>query len=248
MQIIILISRLIVEAHGMGYMAKYFPNDTLYNSDAAIEVYCDLLKFGRFRIFIDYRDELYMGQQENKAISLDPRYAHYFLTPGVTFDWNDLILTGCIVHDCMHDIDIENPGTPVFNRFRLMIEPEEFHIRNRSQRELKKIGWRLMIGSYPQLPWIYAWTNWGADYKYEMQLDLLAPVFSTNRCRLGIGFSSNVIKREHRGFYQRHIIRSEFAFFGRYGLFSPFISYFIYSDDPLKNPGGMGIFGIEVVF
>lgn len=248
MSIIFLISSFLIEAHGRGYMAKYIPDDTLYNSDASIEVFCDFLRFCKVKVFLDYQNDMYMGKQKDKAISLDPRYAHYYLAPGVTIDINNLILTGCIVHDCLHDIDVENPGTPVFNRFRLLLEPKGFHIRNRSKIKLENPVWRLMLGSYPQIPWIYAWTNWGADYKYEMKFDFLAPLISRDGFYLGVGFSSDVIKRGQRGFYQRHIIKTELAFYGGNGLFAPFINYHIFSNDPLKNPGGMAIIGIEVTF
>ncbi|HID31912.1 MAG TPA: hypothetical protein EYP24_00855 [bacterium (Candidatus Stahlbacteria)] len=248
MPAVLIFTALLVETHGRGFLAKYFPDDSIYNSDAVIEVKCDILKFGNIRFFIDFRNDLYMGKQPDKPVSLDPRNAHYYLTPGLSMDINDLILTGCIVHDCIHDIDIENPGTPVFNRFRFIIEPGGFNIRNRSRRVVDQPLWRLMLGSYPRFPSIYAWTNWGADYKYEMRLDLLTPIVKKNRSYLGLGLSSHVIRREERGFYQRHIIRGEWALYGSDGIFMPFISYTIYSDDPLRSPGQMGVFGIEVLY
>ncbi|RKX69890.1 hypothetical protein DRP53_06745 [candidate division WOR-3 bacterium] len=245
---LILLFSLLVETHGRGYIAKYIPDDSLYNSDAAVEVYCDLFQFKALRFFIDYRNELYMGKQPDKAISLDPRLVHYYLTPGFTFDIGDLILTACIVHDCIHDIDVENPGTPVFNRFRLLLEPAAFHLRNRGRDHNSRPLWRLMIGSYPQFPSIYAWTNWGADYKYEIKLDLLLPIIARSGFRFGLLFSSHAIRRKERNFYQRHVIRTELALYGRRGAFVPFLSYFLYSDDPLKNPDRMSILGIEVIF
>jgi hypothetical protein len=248
MPVVVLILSLLIETHGRGYIAKYYPDDSIYNSDAVVEVYCDIFKFGDFRIFIDFRSDLYMGKQPDKPISLDPRYAHYYITPGLTVDINDLIITGCIVHDCLHDIDVENPGTPVFNRFRLIIELEEFHIRHRSEQPPVRPNWRFMVGSYPEFPSIYAWTNWGADYKYEMAFEVLIPVINRPKSYLGLDFSSHVIRRKERNFYQRHNLRGEFAFYGRSGILIPFINYTFYSDDPLTSPGQMGIIGLEIVF
>ena len=111
-----------LEFHGGGFFGKYLNSDTSrYNLDASFSIYCTTLKHGFFSTYIYYRDDLDMAKQTG-GVSVDPRYTHYYIIGGLDYFIHDYVITGYFVHDCIHDIDYDVEGTPVFNRFRLRLD------------------------------------------------------------------------------------------------------------------------------
>ena len=120
-----------LEFHGKAFLGKYLNSDTtLYNMEASIGLYCTILRQKNFSLFMHYQDDLDMAEQKG-GVSLDPRYAHYYIVCGIDYLTTDYLLAGYFMHDCIHDIDYEIEGTPVFNRFRLQIAHADFHYSKR---------------------------------------------------------------------------------------------------------------------
>jgi hypothetical protein len=156
-----------LEFHGGGIFGKYLNSDTTrFNLDASIELYCITLRHGPVSTYIHYRDDLDMAEQTG-GVSIDPRYVHYYVVGGLDYFFGNYVITGYFVHDCIHDIDYDVEGTPVFNRFRIRFGPQEFHFTKRPSTT-RRFLWSVDLGFYPH--WNYhGWDiNSGADYQYDV--------------------------------------------------------------------------------
>lgn len=155
-----------LEFHGNIFLGKYLSNSIRYNMDASIDIHCRILAHKQLTLFGRYRDDLDMAEQEG-GVSLDPRYAHYYIVGGFDYRFSHIFIASYFMHDCVHDIDIEDEGTPVFNRFRLQIASRDYYM---SERVLtpRFYVWSIELGFYPH--WNYhGWDiNAGADYQYDL--------------------------------------------------------------------------------
>jgi hypothetical protein len=203
--------------------------------DASIDVYCTLLRHQGISFFVRYRDDLDMAFQTG-GVSLDPRYAHYYITGGIGYNFLEFSLLGYFMHDCVHDIDYEVTGTPVFNRFRLQLK---------NQRKI--FFWCLDGGIYPH--WQYhGWDiNAGADYKY----DFIAQ-FGFNLLRkehLAISFNPKFqIARGDTCFYHQDILSSQSCYINNNREIGLRLDYHLLNNDPIKSPDKLWLLSIFVAF
>ena len=126
-----------LEINGRAYLGKYLNSDTTrYNMDASMDFFCTILKHRDLSLFVRYRDDLDMAEQKG-GISLDPQRAHYYISGGIDYTTTALLFSGSFVHDCIHDIDIDIEGTPVFNRFAVQFADAHYH-RSKRLKTLKR--------------------------------------------------------------------------------------------------------------
>jgi len=227
-------------------MGKYLNSDTIrYNMDASVEVFCTLLRHENFSFFIRYRDDLDMAEQKG-GVALDPRYTHYYISGGVDYLTKNFLFTTYFMHDCIHDIDYDVSGTPVFNRLRFQIALADFH-DSRRLRTSGKFLWSVNLGFYPH--WQYhGWDiNAGADYKYDVIVELFFKVFQKNY--LGIALNPTFsIARGDTTFYNQHVVRLMSYYTNSKGRFGMSLDYNIFNNDPIKNPDKLWLLSIFVAF
>lgn len=236
-----------LEFHGGAFMGKYLNSDTTrYNMDASIDLYCTMLKHNNFSFFIRYQDDLDMAEQKG-GVSLDPRYDHYYIVGGFDHLTKNFLFAAYFVHDCIHDIDIEVEGTPVFNRFRLQFASGGCHYSRRLYFR-PWFKWSIDLGFYPH--WKYhGWDiNSGADYKYDVILKLLFNILRKGN----YGVNMNPTFHATRGdtcFYHKHTLQLTSYYLTssihRIGLE---LDYNIWHNDPIKSPDKLWILSIFVEF
>ena len=125
---------------------------------------------------MEYRDDLDMAEQKG-GVSLDPRYSHYYVTGGFEYQFNKFFSQFSFIHDCIHDIDYEVEGTPVFNRLSFLFASAEYHPAMAIITE-KKILWAIGSKLYPHARY-HGWDiNSGADYQYEFTLDAILKILN----------------------------------------------------------------------
>jgi hypothetical protein len=235
-----------LEFHGGGIFGKYLNSDTtLFNLDASIELYCVTLRHGPVSAYIYYRDDLDMAEQTG-GVSIDPRYVHYYIVGGMDFFWSDYVITGYFVHDCVHDIDYDVEGTPVFNRFRVRFSPKDFHFTRRLSAE-KRFLWSADLGFYPH--WDYhGWDiNAGADYQYDLIMKGMFNLYSTSSFGVNLRSSFTVAKGDTT-YYHQHLIGLEGYYrkiARRIGLR---LDYNIYNNDPIKSPDKLWLLSLYLEF
>ena len=235
-----------LDFHGGGLFGKYLNSDTTrYNVDASVELHCTLLRHGNASMFVFYRDDLDMAEQKG-GVSLDPRYAHYYLVGGLDYFLSDFVLTGYFMHDCVHDIDYDVEGTPVFNRFRLRFAPSDFHYSTRLKTK-RRFLWSVDLGYYPH--WDYSgWDiNSGADYKYDATLEFMLNFFANNKFGVDAKPKFTVIKGDTT-YYHRHVLRFMGYFRRNARRFGLSLDYNLYNTDPIKNPDKLWLLSIYLEF
>ena len=235
-----------VEFHGGGIFGKYLNSDTTrFNLDASIELYCITLRHGPVSTYVYYRDDLDMAEQTG-GVSVDPRYVHYYIVGGMDLDLGDYVLTGYFVHDCIHDIDYDVEGTPVFNRFRLKFCPQDFHFSRRLKTQ-RRFLWSVDLGAYPH--WDYhGWDiNAGADYQYDLIIKAMLNLHSATNFGIDVRPSFTVAKGD-TSYYHQHLLGVQ-AYYRkdarRIGLS---LDYNLYNNDPLKSPDGLWLLSIYLEF
>lgn len=242
-----------IEFHGRGYLGKYLNSDTIrYNMDASIDLHCTVAKHENFSFFVSYRDDLDMAEQRG-GVSLDPRYAHYYITGGFDYLSKKFLIAFYFMHDCIHDIDYDVEGTPVFNRLRLQLANADYHPKNR-HCILPIIKWNIELGYYPH--WKYhGWDiNAGADYQYGICLNgiIELPLLTLLIRRLDYGLTlepSFHITRGDTCFYHQHVLRltTYYAQYPRRRI-GVALDYNILNNDPIKSPDKLWLLSIFVAF
>lgn len=235
-----------LEFHGSGFLGKYLNSDTIrYNMDASVELFCTLLRYHNLSLFVRYRDDLDMAEQKG-GVTLDPRYTHYYISGGFDYLTRYVFLTTYIMHDCVHDIDYDVEGTPVFNRFRLRCASTDFHDSRRLATS-QKFLWSVDVGFYPH--WSYhGWDiNAGADYKYDAIIELFVNLFQKNQ--FGVALNPTfTIARGDTMFYHQHVLRLMGHFTNRTRRIGLNLDYNIYNNDPIKNPDKLWLLSLFLGF
>lgn len=235
-----------LEPHGRGFLGKYLNSDTArYNMDASIDFSCTILKHREFSLFIRYQDDLDLAYQEG-GVSLDPRYAHYYITVGFDYVTTPLLYSFSFIHDCIHDIDYDVEGTPVFNRFRLQMADAQYH-RSKRLETLKRFIWSIEVGFYPH--WYYhGWViNFGADYNYELLLTATLSVMRKTSFGIDVDPRFYVIRGDNT-FYHQHLVQVS-AFYRNNGRqIGLALDYNIWNDDPIKNPDKLWLLSFFIEF
>lgn len=234
------------DIHGRGLFGKYLNSDTTrFNLDASVYIYCTTLKHGPLSGYVFYRDDLDMAEQTG-GVSIDPRYAHYYIAGGMDWALAGHVITGYFMHDCVHDIDHDVEGTPVFNRFRLRFAPADFHYVTRLTTN-KKFLWSVELGYYPH--WSYhGWDiNSGADYTHEIALDLRYNIVGGRR--FGLDFRpSFAVTRGDTAFYHDHILRLQSFYKAGARRIGLSLDHFLFTNDPIKSPDKLWLLSIFLEF
>jgi hypothetical protein len=215
-----------LEFHGKAFLGKYLNSDTtLYNMEASIGFYCTILRRG---------------------VSLDPRYAHYYIVCGVDYLTTDYLLAGYFMHDCIHDIDYEIEGTPVFNRFRLQIAHADFHYSKRLLTS-KRFLWSMELGFYPH--WEYhGWDiNAGADYKYDMNIKSVFNILRNGNFGVNIDPVFHITKGDSC-FYHQHMLQFKTYYRNNGKRIGLELDYNIWNNDPIKDPDKLWLLSIFVEY
>lgn len=235
-----------LDIHGRGYLGNYLNSDTSrYNMDASVEVYCAILRHGDFSFFIRYRDDLDMAKQQG-GVTLDPRYVHYYITGGFDYLSKPLFFSAYFIHDCVHDIDYDVEGTPVFNRFRFQIASSDFHPSLRLCT-MQRFMWSLDIGLYPHWQYHGYDINAGADYKYDVIIDMIFKVLE--RTHFGIDLHPTFqIAKGDTSFYHQHVARLKTYYTNHHKRIGIGLDYNIVNNDPIKSPEKLWLLSLFVEF
>jgi len=235
-----------LDFHGRGFFGKYLNSDTSrFNFDSSFEIYLTTLRHGPFSTYVYYRDDLDMAEQTG-GVSIDPRYGHYYIVGGVDYFIKNYVITGYFVHDCIHDIDYEVEGTPVFNRFRLRFAPHDYHYATRLKTK-EKLLWSIDIGYYPHWDF-HGWDiNAGADYNFDFSLTGMYNLVSTRD--FGLDFVPDfTITAGDTSFYHRHVFGIEAYYTKSAKRFGLSLDYFAYVNDPLKSPNKLWLLSVYTEF
>lgn len=235
-----------LEFHGGGFFGKYLNSDTSrFNFDSSFEIYLNTLKHGPFSTYVFYRDDLDMAEQTG-GVSIDPRYGHYYIVGGLDYFLTDFVVTGYFVHDCIHDIDYEVEGTPVFNRFRLRFAPRDFHYSTRLETG-KRFLWSIDFGYYPHWSF-HGWDiNAGADYNFDVMVKAIYNFYSNDN--FGMDFLPDLtIATCDTTLYHRHVIGLKTYYKRSAKRFGLSLDYFAYVNDPIKSPNKLWLLSIYTEF
>jgi len=235
-----------LEFHGRAWLGKYLNSDTIrYNMDASIQLYCTVIQHKNLSMYLQYRDDLDMAKQTG-GVSLDPRYAHYYIIGGFDYSLTDYFFSFDFTHDCIHDIDYEVEGTPVFNCFRLQFANMDFHQRNR-RFTARRFLWGIGLGFYPH--WQYhGWDiNAGADYKYDVTIETLFKIFKKTDWGINIVPTFKIIKGDSI-YYHEHLIQFHTYYTNGTSCIGLELSYNIWNNNPIKAPDKLWLLAIYVGF
>jgi hypothetical protein len=234
-----------LEVHGSASLGKYLNSDTIrYNMDASVDLYFTLLRHKGFSLFGRYRDDLDMAEQKG-GVSLDPRYAHYYIVAGVDYMFRDMFCALYFMHDCIHDIDFEVEGTPVFNRIRLVCANADMHASRRVQSQ--RIGWALELGAYPHVEYSGWDINSGADYQYDIMVYASIPVLNTGRYGIFIDPHFHVTRGD-TSLYHQHRVRSGAYLRSSTGRIGCAITYHVFNNDIIKDPDKLWLLSFFLEF
>ncbi|MEO0185406.1 MAG: hypothetical protein ABIL22_03990 [candidate division WOR-3 bacterium] len=235
-----------LEFNGRGFLGKYLNSDTTrYNMDASIQLRSTIARLNNFSFYMEYRDDLDMAEQKG-GVSLDPRYAHYYFTGGFEFWFLKFFSHLAFIHDCVHDIDYEVEGTPVFNRISLLFANADYHPSIAIGTE-KKLLWALNMKLYPH--WRYhGWdVNAGADYQYEAGFDLAYKIISSEHFG-AIGNINFTICKGDTTYYHQDFLKTMVFYTNMRQRIGAELKYNVYNNDPIKNPGGLWLLSAFVEF
>ncbi|MEO0136312.1 MAG: hypothetical protein ABIL40_03650 [candidate division WOR-3 bacterium] len=235
-----------MEFNGRAFLGKYLNSDTTrFNMDASVQLRCRMVRWNTGAFFMDYRDDLDMAEQKG-GVSLDPRYAHYYFTAGFEYNFSKFFGQFSFIHDCIHDIDYEVSGTPVFNRFSLLVANAEYH-PSRIISTKKTSLWALNGRFYPH--WRYhGWDiNAGADYRFDGSVDLIYNFLNGDNYGGFINLNL-LVCRSDTAFYHQDYARISLFYKNLDRRIGMELKYHIYNNDPIKNPGGLWLLSIFVEF
>jgi hypothetical protein len=213
--------------------------------DASITLYCTLLRHGASSFFVRYRDDLDMAEQTG-GVSLDPRYAHYYITGGFDHFLGPVFISLYFIHDCVHDIDYDVEGTPVFNRFRFQIADAAFHPGLRYIED-DRFMWSAELGVYPH--WKYhGWDiNAGADYEYEARAMCTWQLWRRREFGINLEPCLHVTKGDSTWYHQHKA--SMLAYFANNGQrIGIELTYHIWNNDPIKDPDRLWLLSLFAAF
>ena len=231
---------------GRAFLGKYLNSDTSrYNMDASVKLYCTVIEQGPFSFFLDYQDDLDMAHQKG-GVSLDPRYAHYYITGGFNYLNKAIYIAGYLIHDCIHDIDYDTPGTPVFNRFRIRIAAPDFHPLLRL-KSTKRFIWSIDLGAYPH--WKYhGWDiNAGGDYRYDILVKSRLSIFKNSLFGVELAPEFHFTWGD-TSLYHQHLARLQLYYSNLSRRIGIECSYHLYNNDSIKNPDKLWILSVFVEF
>ena len=235
-----------LEFHGGGVFGKYLNSDTnRYNLDASIELYCVTLRHGSVSAYVYYRDDLDMAEQTG-GVSVDPRYVHYYIIGGLNFLLADYVINPYFVHDCIHDIDYDVEGTPVFNRFRIRFSPRDYHFTRKTGTK-KKFLWSADLGYYPDWKYHGWYVNSGADYEFDLIMKGMLNVSSMGNFGIDLKPSFTFIKGDTT-YYHQHVIGIEGYYMKAARRIGLRLDYNLYNNDPLKNPDKLWLLSLYLEF
>ena len=235
-----------LEFYGSGFFGKYLNSDTIrFNLDASFEIYCTTLRLGPISTYVHYRDDLDMAKQTG-GVSIDPRYVHYYIVGGIDYFLHDYLVNAYFVHDCIHDIDYDVEGTPVFNRFRLRFAPKDFHYASRL-KTAKRFLWSIDLGYYPHWDW-HGWDiNSGADYIYDVMLEAMFNFYATDNFGMDIRPSFKVAKGDTM-FYHQHVMRLRGYYKKLARRIGLSLEYNLYNNDLNKTPNKLWLLSLYLEF
>ncbi len=235
-----------LEFHGRGFFGKYLNSDTIrFNFDSSFEIYLNTLRHGPLSTYVYYRDDLDMAEQSG-GVSIDPRYGHYYIVGGLDYFFSGYVLTGYFVHDCIHDIDYDVEGTPVFNRFRLRFSPDDFHYTKRLKTE-KRLLWSVDLGYYPH--WgFHGWDiNAGADFTFDVILRAMYNLYSTSNFGLDLTPDFTVALGD-TSLYHRHVLGLQTYYRKSARRFGLSLEYYLFVNDPIKSPDKLWLLSVYTEF
>lgn len=235
-----------LEFHGSGYLGKYLNSDTTrYNMDASVQMYVMLVRHRNFSFYAQYRDDLDMAEQTG-GVSLDPRYAHYYIVGGFDHLANSVLCRLYFMHDCVHDIDFEVEGTPVFNRVRFAVAAADMHPTRRLLSR-RRFLWAAELGMYPHLQYNGWDINAGADYQYDLMLYASLTVVQGRSSALFIDPHVQVTKGDTSLYHQHRIRAGAYlqSWGGRMGLA---FTYHIWNNDVIKDPDKLWLLSLFLEF
>jgi hypothetical protein len=235
-----------LEFHGGGTFGKYLNSDTTrFNFDASIGLYCVTLRHGPLSTYVHYRDDLDMAEQSG-GVSIDPRYVHYYIVAGLDYFFAGYVITTYFVHDCVHDIDYDVEGTPVFNRFRILFSPQEYHFTERL-RTTRRFLWSVDLGYYPD--WDYhGWDiNAGADYQYDIIMKAMLNLYRARTFGLDLKPSFTIAKGDTT-YYHQHLIGLQGYYTKGNRRIGLSLDYNLYNNDPIKSPDKLWLLSLYIEF
>ncbi len=235
-----------LEFNGGVFLGKYLNSDTIrFNMDASAQLRCTMIRHNRFSFYMEYRDDLDMAEQKG-GVSLDPRYSHYFVIAGFEYHLAKLFGRFSFIHDCVHDIDYEVEGTPVFNRLLFLIANADYH-PTKIIISSEKIVWALGFKFYPHTKY-HGWDiNAGADYQYEFILDAKFTIWDKKNFSALINPDLGICQGDTT-LYHQHAIKGMVFYKNNGRRFGFELKYNIYNNDPIKNPGGLWLLSVFVEF
>lgn len=235
-----------LEFNGRVFLGKYLNSDTTrFNMDASAQMRCTMVKYKKLSFYMEYRDDLDMAEQKG-GVSLDPRYSHYYITAGFEYHFSKIFCHFSFIHDCVHDIDYEVEGTPVFNRISILFAHNGYHPKN-AVLTGEKFLWAFDTKLYPH--WKYhGWDiNAGADYQFDFNIDLIYKFF--DKKSLGAFTNLNLLVcKGDTTLYHQDFIRANFFYKNSSRRIGFELKYNFYNNDPIKNPGGLWLFSAFVEF
>lgn len=235
-----------LEFHGAVSLGKYVNSDTIrYNMDASVDLYFTLVRHNNISFFGRYRDDLDMAEQKG-GVSLDPRYAHYYIVGGFDYIFSEVFCALYFMHDCIHDIDFEVEGTPVFNRVRFMCASADMHASRRlvSQR---RFLWALELGAYPHLEYSGWDINSGADYQYDIILYASIHVLKKRAYGLFVDPHFHITKGD-TSLYHQHRVRGGVYVQSSGSRMGLALTYNIWNNDIIKDPDKLWLFSLFLEF
>jgi len=244
-----------LEPSGSAYIGKYSSNSERYNVDAGEDILFSLLSWEKIDFFVEYTTNLEMAKQVGN-VTLDPRYAHWFIIGGFKLRKGSYLLKSYLVHDCKHIIDFPpDSNKVVFNRLKFSLSKNFSNLEQRFQtgfekeKRLRKPRWEFIYGFYPQSK-VIDYLNSRPYYHHDFALHLEYPLFFFTRAEFfsGIKGTYTISANDPPKYYKDISILIEVSIFRKKGSFGFYIEYFPLSQDPMKSPEGLTISGIRYLF
>jgi hypothetical protein len=236
-----------LDLHGRGLFAKYLNSDTSrYYLETSVDIYCTMLRSGRFSAYLNYRDDLDVSGGFG-GVFFDPRLVHYYMILGGDYEFPEFFVRLSYVHDCIHDIDFAASGKPIFNRFRIQTASGDFH-HSRSAGNRKNLLWSLCFTYFAH--WQYhGWDiSAGADYDYEINARMILGALRKRSFGCDIMPELQLAKGDSVMYHQGRIGTTAYFINDSNRRFCLGLEYNIFNNDVLKRPEGLWRSYISVEF
>lgn len=225
-----------LDLHGTAGIGKYLNSDTArYFLDLTTDFYCTVLAHEPVSVFIRYRDDLDVAGWPEQGVLFDPQRAHYHIAIGTDAFLGPVLVTGFFMHDCVHRIDSSSGEAPIFNRLKIALGAPDLHYARQTQSR-NRLLWRVTAGWYPG--WQYHdWSvNAGADYRYDLVVDLRLRVAAKGFLSADFCPSFNFTRSDSAS-YQQHALELDACLTNRSGrAFGVGLVYNLKNNDPIKSP------------